>query len=68
MKPNLLVAFLAIAAITPSISSCAHPADAAVNAATANTGPATSAAVRQTTGHGTGPIEKTKDNTMDKVR
>jgi hypothetical protein len=68
MKIETCILTIAIAAIAPFISSCANPADSAVNAATANTGPATSAAIRQTTGHGTGPIEKTKDNTLDKVR
>ena len=68
MKSATCLLAIALAGITPFVSSCAHPADAAVNAATANTGPVTSAAVRQTTGHGTGPVEKTKDNAMDKVR
>jgi hypothetical protein len=67
MHLNIL-ALLATAGIIPLITNCAHPADAAVNAATANTGPVTSAAVRQTTGHGTGPVEKTKKNAVEKVR
>jgi hypothetical protein len=51
-----------------SFSSCSKsPADAAVDAATSGMGPGKSAAVRQTTGYGTGPAEKTKNNATDKI-
>ena len=69
MKTNICLLAIATAGILPFVSSCStSPADAAVNAATSNMGPGKSAAVRQATGHGTGPVEKTKDNTLDKVR
>lgn len=51
-----------------ALSSCAKtPADAAVDAATSGMGPARSAAVRKATGHGTGPVEKAKNEASDKI-
>lgn len=51
-----------------TLTSCeVSPADAAVNAATSNMGPVKSAAVRNATGHGTGPVEQAKDDVSDKI-
>lgn len=69
MKNNLLriTPLLAITSLL-SLSSCARgPADVAVDAATSGMGPAQSAAVRKATGHGTGPVERAKNDVSDKI-
>jgi len=65
---TLLAPFLAALLL----GSCSNPAgdaaaDAAVDAATADMGIVEGTAVRKATGHGTDPVEKAKQDSVDKI-
>ena len=64
---KISIALISLSSLLLMNSCSTSPSDAAVNAATSNMGPAQSTAVRQTTGHGTGPVEKAGKNTSDKI-
>jgi len=79
MKTALLINLFLVAASSMLVTSCATftgnapsgmtktAGDAAVDAATKNTDPLTKAAIRNTTGYGTDPIEKAKTDTLNKL-
>jgi len=71
VKTIILKNLILSAALSMFVASCAAPkkgvADAAVDAATKNASPVTKAAVRKATGHGTGPVERAKDEAADKL-